>query len=237
MMNFEQRAIREFQRGAAHYNRGDDAQADVAFTSAIDCDSRPAHFHLFRGLCRLRLNRLEQAQCDLSAALERNPESHEAAWARGRILANQQQYTAAIQDFSRVIALRPAENLAYSARGEMYYHLRDWQRCLDDYCRAVVLSRDDPKSLNRLAWLMATCPDDTIRNGQRSLQLAARANQLCNQADPLILDTLAAAYAECGQHAQATAAIQQALQIVSPDNRPDLLRHQSSFEANKPWRD
>src|SRR5262245_5674396 len=139
-MTFEQRAIREFQRGAAHYNRGEDPQADAAFTLAIGYDPRPAHFHLFRGLCRLRLSRLDQAQCDLSAALERNPESHEAAWARGRLLAGQQHYADAIRDFSRVIALKPADPLAYAARGEMHYHMRDWQRCLFDYRRAVELS-------------------------------------------------------------------------------------------------
>lgn len=230
-----QNAIREFQRGAAHYNRGEDIQAESAFTLAIQQDPKPAHFFLYRGLCRLRLNRIDEAFTDLTTALKRNPESPEAAWARARIFSDRLDYSAAARDFGRVIAIKPNDPLPYSARGEMYYHLRDWHRCLADYRKAVDLSPDDSKALNRLAWVLATCPVDELRSGKEALQLAQRANQLAGENDPLIWDTIAAAHAECGQIDQALEVMQR-VQHKCPDHQ--LMKdHESAYRSNRPWRD
>ena len=56
---------------------------------------------------------------------------------------------------------------------------------------------------NDLAWLLATCPDNSVRNGQKAVELAQQAVQLSNGRSPEILDTLAAAYAEAGRFHEA----------------------------------
>jgi tetratricopeptide (TPR) repeat protein len=224
-----------FQRGAAFYNWHDDHRADDDFSTALMKDDRPAKYHLFRGLTRLRLQQFESALIDLTHAIDRDPESVEAAWARGRIFADRGDYRLAARDFGRVIALRPTESLAYSMRGEMHHRLRDWCRALADYRRALELSPDDPKCLNRVAWIRATCPDDQTRDGTEALHLAKRANQITNGSDPLILDTLAASWAECGQWADASTTIDQALRLL-PDHA-DLLAHQAAYTAGQPWRE
>jgi len=224
-----------FQRGAAFYNWNDDARANDDFTTALMKDDQPAKFHLFRGLTRLRLQQFDLAIVDLNHAIDRDPESIDAAWARGRIFADRGEHQLAARDFGRVIALRPTDALAYSMRGEMFHRMRDWSRALTDYRRALELSLDDPKCLNRVAWLFATCPDDTIRDGAEALNLATRANQLTAGNDPLILDTLAASFAECGQWPDAIAAIAMALQL-SPDNA-DIAAHQAALNVGRPWRE
>ena len=58
--------------------------------------------------------------------------------------------------------------------------------------------RQDPNekvALNSLAWLMATYPDAAIRNGPEAVKLAQKAVALEKGDQPVLLDTLAAAYA------------------------------------------
>ena len=50
-----------------------------------------------------------------------------------------------------------------------------------------------------LAWLLATCWEDSIRDGKKAIGLATRACELSEWKNPDFLDTLAAAYAEAGQ--------------------------------------
>ncbi|NIP84862.1 MAG: hypothetical protein GTO03_04620 [Planctomycetales bacterium] len=68
----------------------------------------------------------------------------------------------------------------------------------------------------RLAWLLATCPEDKIRDGKQAVHYAQLARQIITDAadndqvqrlQPEMLDALAAAYAEAGdfERAQHTA--------------------------------
>ncbi len=68
------------------------------------------------------------------------------------------------------------------------------------------LLRSRPKDLtllNDTAWLLATAPYESVRNGPEAVDLAQRAIKLSDGKNPVILDTLAAAYAEAGRFAEA----------------------------------
>ena len=57
---------------------------------------------------------------------------------------------------------------------------------------------NDGNALNNLAWLLATYPADEIRDGKRAVELAKKATALPGGEVPLVLRTVAAAYAEAG---------------------------------------
>ena len=69
--------------------------------------------------------------------------------------------------------------------------------------------------LNNLAWLLATCPDAAFRNGREAVRLAARACELTQYAQPLLMGTLAAAQAEAGDFPAAIAAAQRAALLAA----------------------
>ena len=60
--------------------------------------------------------------------------------------------------------------------------------------------RDDGASL---AWLFAVSPDPRLRDVKKALDLATKACELTKWSNPGFLDTLAAAYAEAGDFAEA----------------------------------
>ncbi len=80
----------------------------------------------------------------------------------------------------------------------------------------------EPAPVKKLAWVLATCPDATIRNGAESLQLAERAMTLSRTADPEALDTMAAAQAEMGRFDEAAKTAEQAMFLATRQNNHTL---------------
>jgi Flp pilus assembly protein TadD len=95
--------------------------------------------------------------------------------------------------------------------------------------------------LNNLAWLLATCGDGSVRNGQRALELAERANRLAGGQDVRVLDTLAAAYAEAGRFEEAVRTVQAAIQLASATGRTESARRMQErlrlYQAGQPYRE
>ena len=61
---------------------------------------------------------------------------------------------------------------------------------------------NEPKNsgvLNNLAWVLATSPDDNLRDGKRAIELAKQACEVTEYKQAHILSTLAAGYAEIGR--------------------------------------
>jgi len=77
---------------------------------------------------------------------------------------------------------------------------------------------------NNLAWTLATALDASLRNGSQALQLAMQANQLSGGRDPLILRTLAAAYAENRQFSQALETAKSASELAAVQGNRALVK-------------
>jgi tetratricopeptide (TPR) repeat protein len=69
--------------------------------------------------------------------------------------------------------------------------------------------------LNNLAWALSTCPDASLRNGAKAIELAQKADQLAGGMNPIFIRTLAAAYAETGRFNDAIETAQRALQLAT----------------------
>jgi tetratricopeptide (TPR) repeat protein len=105
---------------------------------------------------------------------------------------------------------------------------------------AVANESDFVAALNNLAWVLAAFPEASIRNGDKALRLAERANQLSGSKDPAVLRTLAAAYAENGRFSEATATAESGLQLANAQNNSALAKIFESdlahYRANAPVR-
>ncbi len=108
----------------------------------------------------------------------------------------------------------------------------------EQYRRAADLG--DAMDLNNLAWLLATCPVSELRDGPGAVALAEKAVTMRKRKDPMILDTLAAAYAETGQFAKAISAQEEAIGALhygEDDFKKDYLARLKLYESNTPYRD
>ena len=91
---------------------------------------------------------------------------------------------------------------------------------------------------NRLAWLLVTCPTETVCDGQRALGLAQYGVDA--ESSPGRLDTLAAAFARVGEYAQAEGTVKRVQQLLELGSGryarySDRLRLYSSEQPYRLW--
>jgi len=89
-----------------------------------------------------------------------------------------------------------------------------------------------------LAWIRATSPDPSWRDGAAAVRLAEQACELTQYEDPDKLDTLAAAYAEVGRFADAVATARRALRAADPKSQlaGEVRERLALYEAQQPFR-
>jgi tetratricopeptide (TPR) repeat protein len=105
---------------------------------------------------------------------------------------------------------------------------------------AVARDPDQVVLLYNLSWLLATAPDDAVRDGPKAVKLAQRLVERTSAAEPLGLDALAAAYAEIGQFDEAVQTATEAARLAEERAATQLAeqihaRRQLYF-AGKPFR-
>lgn len=100
---------------------------------------------------------------------------------------------------------------------------------------------DDLHLSSRLAWLLATSSEISVRDGHEALTLAGTLCEKTNYRVPETLDILAAAYAETGQFKRATEMALRAHQLAVRSKREDLATKIQSrlrlYELKQPFRD
>ena len=107
--------------------------------------------------------------------------------------------------------------------------------------QALAIEPDSILALNRLAWILATSTDDSARNGAEALTLALRSREIDHGQHVNITDTLACAYAETGDYAQAVQLELQAVAFAEQAHAEQvavaLRTRLVLFQQNKPYRE
>lgn len=119
------------------------------------------------------------------------------------------------RNYSYAIELLQDDPKRFSLLGGLYYSMKDYEKTIEAYERAIAQNPEDAESLNNLAWLYATCEDERFRNPSRALQLAQQAVDL--QPVAHILDTLAESFFVNGHYEAAIKVEQRALQAAEGD--------------------
>jgi Flp pilus assembly protein TadD len=104
--------------------------------------------------------------------------------------------------------------------------------------KAFQLNPDSPSVQERLAWMLATSVEASLRDGPKALALARQVNDSTDGKDPVSLHTLAAALAETGQFSNAVETAQQALTLAThanPSLVPEIQTELKLFQAGKPF--
>jgi protein O-mannosyl-transferase len=160
------------------------------------------------------------AHQDLAAAL----------WSRGRIAESRIHSRAAeiihaqttLKDFPLDVAARDNLGVQLIKTGDAAGAIQQWETSLQ-------IDRNDGNALNNLAWVLATYPADAVRDGKRAVELAEKASTLPGGESPIVLRTLAAAYAESGDFTKATNSAQRAVELAAAQGNNSLvetLRHE-----------
>ncbi len=146
----------------------------------------------------------QNARRYFDAAIRTDPNIWSTYYNRATTFIKQKRWAAALQDLNSTIRLKPSFFTATLERAGVNSELGNYRASLTDLDRLAVLLRKVRNSfeqavvLNNRAWLRATCPDASLRNGQLAVSDAKKACELNIWLLASHIDTLAAAYAEAG---------------------------------------
>ena len=213
-------------------------EAGTHFVASLASNPRNAAAHDNLGKILAMRGQFAEAESHFRAALAIKPNDADAQRAFGLALAQQGRIQDAVQYLQEALRLEPDVptrlQLAGLLRG--IGKIRD---AIAQYHQILLLKPDSLDALNNLAWLLATCPEDSLRNGAEAVQVAEKACRLTQFKEIVPLGTLAAAYAEAGRFGDAVATGEKSLALATAtgQERFAALNRQllTYYRAGKPW--
>ena len=180
----------------------------------------------------------EKAIADADRSIQISPRDVDAYLERGFAYVKRESYDKALQDFTQVIRLNPGDANARHWRAFVLMRLRKYHEAAADLVQASIV---DPKAavvFNSLAWLLATCPDPTVRDGSKATDYISHGLQLDSN-DKLMWDTRAAVFAENGDFNSAVTWEEHYLQRedLADDQRRRAIERLALYKAGKPYRE
>jgi tetratricopeptide (TPR) repeat protein len=191
-----------------------------------------------RGEAYYRRHNYTNAIIDFTKALKFRTNDPEIYDDRGGAYWSIHDRDKALDDFNAAVRLAPEDITGLYNQGRLLYKKGQFADAIHDLEKVIYLRPKALGAYNVLAWILATCPHDEIRDGKRAIELATKACELSSWKKFAEIDTLAAAYAETGDFDKA---VDYQHQAASMDNIPtnDLTNVQNRIELylhHKPYR-
>jgi Tfp pilus assembly protein PilF len=157
----------------------------------------------------------------------------------GLIYRSEGKWPEAAAQLEAYVREDPNQGSAHIALGSVLLAMGRTAEGIQEEREAVRLNPNDPESLNRLAWLLATQPDAKFGDGAEAVRLAERARDLTGGRVTRFLATLDAAYAEAGRFADAITAAQKTREAALAQGQNDLAaaaeKRLKLYEAGKAY--
>src|SRR5262249_3569368 len=200
----------------------DEALAHLHTALELNPQLARAHFNL--GNVLLQLGEIDQALENYEMELRLQPNFPEGHNNLANALFRKGNLDAAFLHLETALRLNPnypeAHNnlgIALSQKGQMREAIAEWNKTL-------ATQPDNLEAQCNLAWVYATFPDSSVRNGPKALELAERALQLSGGKNAKIWRLFAAAHAEVGQFNEAIKAAESARALAEADGNAKLAQ-------------
>ncbi|MCG8587425.1 MAG: tetratricopeptide repeat protein [Pirellulales bacterium] len=172
-----------------------------------------------------------------SDIVAKSPQNWRAHRNLGAVLLKDQRADEALVHLHKSLSLKADWDLHVMVGGVLLNAGR-YREAIEHFER---VPRDRPipfiRAQRRLAWLLATCPEASIRDGKRALEHALVAADLSSTDNFATLEALAVAYAEVGNFEKAVELQQKAVSMADGKRKGKLIERLELFKRNEPYRD
>ncbi len=188
--------------------------SETLWTRALACttDNYVAHYSF--GSALRQKGRLDEAILQYQEALRINPGYANALNNLGTALRQKGRVDEAITQFQLALKVMPDNEAIHFNLAKALFQKGRVDEAIIQFQMALQIEPADMEVQNNLAWLLATAPQASLRNGDKAVELARQANELAGGKNPVILGTLAAALAETGRFSEAVETAQRALRLA-----------------------
>ena len=115
---------------------------------------------------------------DLSEAIRIAPTNAQGYYERALLWQGKGDSEKALADLDSAAENNPTLVDVYRERGKIWAARKDYAHALTDFIHLVRNAPEDPSGYNGRAWIAATSPDASLRNGKRAVKSATRACEL-----------------------------------------------------------
>jgi tetratricopeptide (TPR) repeat protein len=193
------------------------------------------------GIIFLDKGQLDDAISKLEAAIDLRPENAPAHDNLAKALLKKGQVAEAMVHYRKFLELEPENVEARNTLGTALIQQGHVREALDQWQEALALQPENGNAASNLAWVFATCPEDSIRDGTRAVELAEKAFRISGGKIPMIYRVLAAAYAESGRFVDAIETVQRGAELATSQGNPPFAAELESnialYRSGGPLRD
>lgn len=155
----------------------------------------------------------------------------------GLLLSQENNQVDAVTHYKKAIELDPAFENPYIELVACLYSEKKYAQAKKTLRSGTKHIPQSVRLANTLAKLLATCMDDSVRDGSVAIRYAQQASAATGGKHPVVLGTLANAYAEAGNLEKAIEVVQQAIQIATTTGQQNLtVALQSQLEGYRQGR-
>ena len=193
-----------------------------------------AHDQLGRAL--LGLGRPGEAILQFAEALKLEPNRKHTHHNRAVALVRRDRDDEAMEDLRAALVIDPRFGAARALMGVVLARSGRYEAALKQYDLAVRLAPGFLPARQELAWLLATCPEKELRNGQRAVELAVVVCGATGYGSYRSIDVLAAGLAARGDFDQAVRMAGMALELARQDGARrdcDAIRKRSDLYTKR----
>ena len=209
-----------------------------------------------RSLIAVQENRFADAINDMQLLVDRRPDEPYYRLRLANLYSLDERprkaidvLTAALEVDANSVAILRSRGDALLSVGDHTSAIEDYEDAIDALGKIEESATDAKKSeaagiYNNLAWVLATSPNDSVRNGKRAVELGEMAAELSEYNEAHILSTLAAAFAEVGDFPKAIEWSTKSVDLGSGTKEEEehaqldqLKKELDSYKAGKAWRE
>ena len=213
----------------------------AAYSQAIEAHPENSEYPELLATFHLREGRIEEAMKVYRQAIKRHPDSIDLHIRLSRILRQQGKIAELNLEMEKVIALY-LEKLKSDPSDSCRLYLAEIYLSRNQRSEAKaqfrVLIKTEPSilSLNSIAMKLAASTKAKDRNGEIAVEAATKACQLSGWGNPMVLDTLANAYAEYGDFEAAVKWQTKAIKFFRDKNElEDCKARLKLYQEKKPY--
>ena len=217
-------------RGVAYLFDGQLVLAAKDFTKAVGkkADFAPGYFNRAEALSSMK--KFDLAIKDYDTVLSLEPEDAQALTGRAHANLELGNLDLAMTDYDRVVVEYAANGIALINRGDCHEKAGDWKKSLADYSAAKKLGSEDLAD-QRIAWVLATASDETIRDSKQALALIQPCVRRSDSPTLAMLETLAAAQAAAGQFGDARKSQNKVIALTSGIDQDKSVKKSANVES------
>jgi tetratricopeptide (TPR) repeat protein len=193
------------------------------------------------GIVFLRQGKVDQAISLLQGAVDLRPDNRFAHENLAKALLQKGQVEDALVHYRKLLELQPDNIEVHNIVGTALIQQGRIREGVEEWQKVLAIQPDNGNAMSNLAWVFATSPEDSLRDGAQAVQLAEQALRISGGRIPVIFRTLAAAYAEKGMFAQAIQTAQRGIELANGQGNSGLAAELQTniglYQDEKPLRD